>query len=73
MKTQKITKSTVWWMGLIMVIIQGVGGILTAMGVVDEATAGMFATVFAAVLAYCNGNNPSLKDVYSIKEATENE
>lgn len=61
---QKRTQSKTWWFGMICCAAQGVLSVLVAANIINTEICAAATAAFAAALAYCNGNNPSLKDVY---------
>lgn len=61
---QKRTDSATWRLGMACCAAQGVMSVLVAAGVLSSDVCAAATAAFAALLAYCNGNNPSLKDVY---------
>lgn len=61
---QKRTQSRTWWVGMIACMAQGVCAVAVAAGIMPPGISAAVTGAFAAVLAYCNGNNPSIKGEY---------
>ena len=59
MKLQVRTKSVVWWIGLAACVYQAVTQAASAAGVALPWYVGAVGVALAAVLVYCNGNNPT--------------
>ena len=57
---QKRTKSALFWLGMVASVYEAVVGSLVSSGVVMPPIVGAIGVGMAAVLLYCNGNNPSL-------------
>lgn len=49
---------------MIVCAAQGVLAVALASGAISTEVCAAATGAFASLLAYCNGNNPSLKDVY---------
>ncbi|MEG2189422.1 MAG: hypothetical protein RRY08_06280 [Christensenella sp.] len=61
---QERVKSPTWWVGMAAVVAQGACAVMMAMGVLAPEVSAAIIAAFAAVFAYCNGNNPSIKGKY---------
>ena len=59
-QTQSRNKSVLFWIGLISCVYEAVINSLVASGVVRPPVVAAIGVALAAVLIYCNGNNPSL-------------
>lgn len=59
-QTQSRNKSVLFWIGLISCVYEAVINSLVASGVVMPPVVAAIGVALAAVLIYCNGNNPSL-------------
>ena len=59
-ETQKRTQSALFWIGLVSCVYEAVVNSLTSAGIVMPPVVGAIGVALAAVLIYCNGNNPSL-------------
>lgn len=57
---QKRTKSVLFWLGMVASVYEAIVGSLVSSGVVMPPIVGAIGVGLAAVLLYCNGNNPSL-------------
>ena len=57
---QKRTSSPLFWIGLVSCVYEAVINSLVASGVVLPSWVNAVGVALAAVLIYCNGNNPSL-------------
>lgn len=58
--TQSRMKSPIFWIGLVACVYEAVVNSLVQSGVVLPAWMPALGVGLAAVLIYCNGNNPSL-------------
>ena len=59
-KTQKRTKSPIFWVGMLSCVYEAVINSLVQSGVPLHPILPALGVALAAVLIYCNGNNPSL-------------
>ncbi len=57
---QKRSKSALFWLGMVASVYEAVVGSLVSSGVDMPPIVGAISVGLAAVLLYCNGNNPSL-------------
>lgn len=61
LETQSRAKSLLFWFGLISCVYEAVVNSLVSAGVQMHPVVGAIGVGLAAMLIYCNGNNPSLK------------
>ena len=59
-KMQSRNKSALFWIGLVSCVYEAVINSLAASGIVMPPVVAAIGVALAAVLIYCNGNNPSL-------------
>lgn len=64
MEIQSRAKSAIFWVGLVSVVYEAFIGAAVAAGVALPWYLGAIGAGLAAVLVYCNGNNPSIKGQY---------
>lgn len=57
---QSRMKSPIFWIGLVAAVYEAVVSSLSSAGIVMSPVVGAIGVGLAAVLIYCNGNNPSL-------------
>ena len=57
---QKRTKSVLFWIGMVASVYEAVVGSLVSSSIEMPPIVGAISVGLAAVLLYCNGNNPSL-------------
>ena len=62
MKTQSRNRSVLFWIGLVSCVYEAVVNSLVTSGVAMHPAVGAIGVALAAVLIYCNGNNPSLRE-----------
>ena len=62
MELQNRTKSILFWVGMVAAVYEAVVASLTTAGVAMHPVFGAIGVGLAAVLIYCNGNNPSLQE-----------
>ena len=61
---QSRMKSVIFWLGLLGVAVQSVLAVLVATGSINQEVSAAVLAGTSALLAYCNGNNPSLSGQY---------
>lgn len=61
LETQSRAKSLLFWFGLISCVYEAVVNSLVSAGIQLHPVVGAIGVGLAAMLIYCNGNNPSLK------------
>ena len=61
METQSRVKSPIFWLGMVSAAYEAFIGAAVAAGVTLPWYLGALGATLAALLVYCNGNNPSLK------------
>ena len=57
---QSRMKSPIFWLGLIACVYEAIVSSLSSAGVAMHPVVGAIGVALAAMLVYCNGNNPSL-------------
>lgn len=57
---QSRMRSPIFWFGLVACVYEAVVSSLSSAGVVMHPVVGAIGVALAAMLVYCNGNNPSL-------------
>ena len=57
---QKRTKAVLFWIGMVASVYEAVVGSLVSSSIEMPPIVGAISVGLAAVLLYCNGNNPSL-------------
>ena len=57
---QSRMRSPIFWFGLVACVYEAVVSSLSSAGVVMDPVVGAIGVALAAMLVYCNGNNPSL-------------
>ena len=61
---QNRVRSVTWWVGMVDAVVTAITGVLMAAGAVSVEIGGAVVAGSAIVLAYCNGNNPSIRGKY---------
>lgn len=64
MEKQSRVKSPLFWVGLVSAVYSAVVSSGVSAGVDMPWWVGAVGVALSAVLMYCNGNNPSIKDQY---------